>query len=102
MGRLHPDLTYKAAQHGRTLIKIDPWYPSSQLCSACGAKDGPKPLKIRAWTCAVCAAGHDRDVNAARNILAAGRAVTACGPDIRPPVRVAAGDEAGTTREAAA
>jgi putative transposase len=95
-------LTEKAERHGRTLVKVDPWYPSSQLCSTCGLKDGPKPLKVRTWTCAACGAAHDRDSNAARNILAAGRAVTACGPGVRPPARAAVGDEAGTTRDTAA
>jgi IS605 OrfB family transposase len=95
-------LEYKAERHGRTLIRVDRWYPSSQRCSACGVKDGPKPLKVRAWTCHACGATHDRDVNAARNILAAGRAVTACGPDTRPPAGAAVGKEAGTTRETAA
>jgi putative transposase len=95
-------LEYKAERHGRTLVRVDRWYPSSQLCSACGVKDGPKPLKVRAWTCDACGATHDRDVNAAKNILAAGRAVTACGPDIGPPAGAAVGNEAGTTREAAA
>jgi putative transposase len=95
-------LAEKAERHGRTLVKVDPWYPSSQLCSTCGLKDGPKPLKVRTWTCAACGAAHDRDINAARNILAAGRAVTACGPGVRPPARAAVGDEAGTTRDTAA
>jgi IS605 OrfB family transposase len=94
-------LAYKAEQHGRTLVRADPWYPSSQLCSTCGVRDGPKPLKLRSWTCSACETTHDRDVNAARNILAAGRAVTACGPDVGPPAKVAAGVEAGTIRAAA-
>jgi transposase len=71
----------------RTLVRIDRWCPSSQQCSACGAKTGPEGragLKVRTWTCSACAAAHDRDVNAARNILAAGRAVTACGGHVRP------------------
>ncbi len=97
-------LTYKADLYGRTVIRIDRWYPSSQLCSSCGAKTGPKGqagLKVRAWTCSACAAGHDRDVNAARNILAAGRAVTACGGHISPGLALAvaaapSGTEAGT------
>jgi putative transposase len=95
-------LEYKAERHCRTLVRVDRWYPSSQLCSACGVKDGPKPLKVRAWACDACGATHDRDVNAAKNILAAGRAVTACGPEIGPPPGAAVGNEAGTTREAAA
>jgi len=93
-------LDYKAAMAGRQVVWIDRWHPSSQLCSGCGAQTGPRGrdgLKVRVWTCAECGAKHDRDVNAALNILAAGLAVTACGPDVRPPARVAVGGEAGTT-----
>ena len=64
----------KAAQYGRTFARIGRFEPTSQVCSACGVKDGPKPLSIRIWACAACGTVHDRDVNAARNILAAGRA----------------------------
>ncbi|MET9408497.1 zinc ribbon domain-containing protein [Streptomyces sp. NPDC002935] len=80
-------LEYKAARHGRTFNRVDRFFPSSQLCSACGFKDGPKPLAVRERTCTGCGTIHDRDVNAARNIrtekskVAAGRAETqnACG-----------------------
>jgi putative transposase len=73
-------LEQKAAQYGRYVGKVDRFFPSSQLCAVCGVVDGPKPLSVRSWTCA-CGAVHDRDLNAARNILAAGRAerVNACG-----------------------
>jgi putative transposase len=73
-------LEEKAARYGRTFSKGDRFFPSTQLCSACGTLDGPKPLSVRSWTCS-CGAVHDRDLNAARNILAAGRAerVNACG-----------------------
>jgi putative transposase len=94
-------LTEKAAQYDRTLTKVGRWEPTSQTCSACGVKDGAKPLSVRRWTCAVCGAEHDRDVNAARNILvAAGLAETqnACGADVRPPLGAAVGVEAGTHR----
>ena len=64
----------KAARYGRTFARIGRFEPTSQVCSACGAKDGPKPLDVREWTCAACGTAHDRDVNAAKNILAAGRA----------------------------
>jgi putative transposase len=95
---------YKADLYGRAFVRIDRWCPSSQQCSACGAKTGPKGragLKIRTWTCSACAAAHDGDVNAARNILAAGRAVTACGGNVRPGLALAVaatplGTEAGT------
>ena len=66
-------LTYKAAWYGRTVIAVDRWYPSSKLCSACGRLEQSMPLSVREWTCP-CGAVHDRDVNAARNILAAGLA----------------------------
>jgi putative transposase len=90
-------LEYKAELYGRTLVKVDPWYPSSQVCSACGRRDGPKPLTVRAWTCSGCGIMHDRDLNAARNILAAGLAVAACGGHVRPGAIPAAAVEAGTT-----
>jgi IS605 OrfB family transposase len=98
-------LEYKAALSGRRFVKINQWHPSSQLCSACGQQSGPKglnALKVRTWTCLACDTEHDRDVNAALNILAAGQAVAACGPDVRPPARVAAGVEAGTALAGAA
>ncbi|MEV0149200.1 MULTISPECIES: RNA-guided endonuclease TnpB family protein [unclassified Nonomuraea] len=66
-------LQYKAAWYGRDLIVIDRWFPSSKMCSACGALQEKMPLAVRAWQCA-CGALHDRDVNAAINILAAGLA----------------------------
>ncbi|WP_346764557.1 RNA-guided endonuclease TnpB family protein [Rhodococcus sp. HNM0569] len=79
-------LEEKAARYGRTFVKVDRWFPSSQTCSACGVVDGPKPLSIREWTCAACGAVHDRDLNAAINILAAGRAerLNACGGTVSP------------------
>ncbi|WP_429676865.1 RNA-guided endonuclease TnpB family protein [Bacillus mexicanus] len=61
-------LTYKAEWYGKSLVKIDKWFPSSQICSNCGHQDGPKPLHIRTWTCNNCDSVHDRDVNAAMNI----------------------------------
>ena len=66
-------LEYKARRAGRTFARVDRWFPSTRACSACGAIGEAKPLHVREWTCP-CGAGHDRDLNAARNILAAGRA----------------------------
>ncbi|MDT7783415.1 MAG: putative transposase [Pseudonocardiales bacterium] len=76
-------LEYKAAWYGRDLIVVDRWFPSSKLCSVCGTLAADMPLRVRTWTCS-CGAHHDRDVNAARNILAAGLAVTVCGAGARP------------------
>ncbi|WP_017974966.1 zinc ribbon domain-containing protein [Actinopolyspora halophila] len=94
-------LSEKANRYGRELVIIDRWLPTSQTCSDCGRVDGAKPLSVRTWSCP-CGATHDRDRNAARNILAAGRAErqNACGPDVRPHTG-ADGDEAGTQRSAA-
>ena len=66
-------LEYKSAWYGRRLVVVDRWLPSSKLCSACGALRDGMPLGVRTWECA-CGTVHDRDVNAARNILAAGLA----------------------------
>ncbi|MEU8044568.1 RNA-guided endonuclease TnpB family protein [Micromonospora echinofusca] len=76
-------LEYKADWHGRNLVVVDRWFPSSKLCSACGALAERMPLNMRSWTCR-CGTVHDRDVNAARNILAEGLSVIACGGGIRP------------------
>ncbi len=95
-------LAEKSEYHGREFHRIGRFKPTSQVCSACGVKDGPKPLSVRTWACAACGAVHDRDVNAAINILAAGRAdkSNACGGGVRPPLAVAAAGEAGTHRSA--
>ncbi|GAB3887194.1 RNA-guided endonuclease InsQ/TnpB family protein [Microbispora bryophytorum] len=95
-------LEYKAALYGRVFHRIDRWFPSSKLCSECGALTASMPLSIRQWTCP-CGAVHDRDVNAAKNILAAGRAerLNACGGQVRPPHQVAQPVEAGSLRGAA-
>ena len=69
--------------YGRELVVIDRWFPSSKLCGSCGTVAAKMPLNVREWTCD-CGTVHDRDVNAARNILAAGLAVSACGDGVRP------------------
>jgi putative transposase len=97
-------LEEKAAQYGRQVVTIGRWIPTSQTCSRCGHRDGPKPLSVRDWTCPACGTIHDRDSNAARNILvAAGLAETqnACGGSVRPGATLAAAGEAGTHRGAA-
>ncbi|MGV9425550.1 RNA-guided endonuclease InsQ/TnpB family protein [Streptomyces sp. NPDC003656] len=76
-------LTYKCAWYGRDLVVVDRFFPSSRLCGNCGTVRGKLPLNVREWTCD-CGTVHDRDVNAARNILAAGLAVVACGGGVRP------------------
>ena len=100
-------LEYKARLYGRTFAKTGRWEPTSQVCSACGAKDGPKPPHVREWTCGECGTVLDRDVNAAVNIrrlgqVAAGRAETlnACGGQVRPPATVAQAVETGSLRGA--
>ncbi|MFM0308891.1 RNA-guided endonuclease TnpB family protein [Paraburkholderia sp. RL17-383-BIF-A] len=77
-------LEYKAQWYGRTLIGIDRWYPSSKRCSDCGHVVLKMPLNVRAWTCPECSSIHDRDINAARNVLAAGLAVSAHGEGVSP------------------
>src|SRR6266581_1224340 len=77
-------LAYKAEWYGRTLVKIDKWYPSSKRCFDCGHMLNSLTLDIRHWTCPECGVQHDRDINAACNILAAGLAVAACGEAVRP------------------
>jgi putative transposase len=88
-GEFRRQLEYKCHRCGRELVVIDRWYPSSKTCSACGHVLAELSLSTRHWTCPSCRARHDRDINAAKNILAAGRAVArgasgdACGGDVR-------------------
>ena len=65
-------LEYKAKWYDKEIIKIDRLYPSSQICSVCGNRDGKKTLDVREWTCPICHTHHDRDINAGKNILAEG------------------------------
>ncbi|MDG4532430.1 transposase [Streptomyces sp. AV19] len=99
-GKFTRTLQAKCARYGRTFVKIDRWFPSTQLCSHCGALEGPKGragLRIRIWTCS-CGTTHDRDENAEINIRAAGRKLAvetrreaerqnACGGRVRLPTR---------------
>ncbi|MEU4039836.1 RNA-guided endonuclease InsQ/TnpB family protein [Streptomyces collinus] len=90
-------LEYKATRYGRTFVRIGRFEPTSQVCSACGIKDGPKPLHVRTWTCGACGSLLDRDINAAVNVAkAAGLAVTARGAQVRPVPVPAQRDETGT------
>ncbi|MEU0786336.1 transposase [Streptomyces sp. NPDC006173] len=90
-------LQYKAHWYGRKVIAVDRWFPSSKLCSHCGTLKERMPLHVRTWTCD-CGASHDRDVNAAKNLLAAGLAVTACGAGVRPQ-RSTPGGQSATKQE---
>ena len=88
-GEFRRQLAYKCERTGRELVVIDRWYPSSKTCSACGYRLAELSLSTRHWTCPSCRSRHDRDINAAKNILAAGLAVArgspgdACGADVR-------------------
>ena len=77
-------LEYKALWYGRELVGIDRWYPSSKRCSDCGHTVAKMPLNVREWSCPECGTIHDRDINAARNVLAAGLAVSALGESVNP------------------
>ena len=87
-GTFRAMLEYKAASYGRRVIIVDRWYPSTKTCSACGYLLATLGLKTRTWQCPSCGTRHDRDINAAKNILAAGLAVAgdtpghACGADV--------------------
>lgn len=81
-GEFRRQLLYKARIHGATIVSADRWFPSSKLCSVCGNLENRVVWAVRAWTCSVCEAQHDRDENAARNLyLAASSAVKACGAE---------------------
>jgi len=92
-------LEYKAARYGRTFARVDRWFPSTRMCSQCGAVSSKVPLNVRSWTCP-CGAIHDRDINAARNIRAAGRVdLNDRGAQIRPGAIPAPRGEAVTHRK---
>lgn len=83
-GEFSRQLEYKCKWYGREFVKVDRFFPSSKTCSKCGHVVQKMPLNVRSWTCPECDAKHDRDINAAINILAAGHAVLACGDSVRP------------------
>jgi putative transposase len=94
-------LEYKAARYGRTFGRVDRWLPSTRMCSDCGRIGDKLPLHVRSWTCP-CGSTHDRDVNAARNIRAAGRAdLNDRGAQVRPASVPAPRGEAVTRRKLA-
>ncbi|WP_254878531.1 transposase [Streptomyces sp. NA04227] len=102
---LREQLEYKCAWYGRELVVVDRFLPSTRTCSACGLIRERLPLDVREWTCEGCGTLHDRDVNAANVLLAAGLAVSACGAGVSPAWTVsvrAVGDEAGKLRRSAA
>jgi putative transposase len=96
-------LMEKAERYCRTVCKVSRWLPSTKTCSSCGHVMNAMPLRVREWACPACETTHDRDNNAAKNILAAGRAerLNAGGAPISPPCGEAQGDEAGSTPGAA-
>lgn len=77
-------LKYKGDLYGREVIQVDRFYPSSKTCSSCGSIQTSLPLNIREWTCPDCGTTHDRDINAAKNLMALGTSVTAFGGGVRP------------------
>ncbi|HAX76194.1 MAG TPA: transposase [Cyanobacteria bacterium UBA11372] len=83
-GEITRQLNYKCLWYGRNYIEIDRWFPSSKRCSCCGYIVEKMPLNIREWDCPNCGSHHDSDVNAGKNILAAGLAVSVCGATVRP------------------
>ncbi|WP_230967973.1 RNA-guided endonuclease InsQ/TnpB family protein [Nostoc sp. WHI] len=83
-GELLRQLKYKCDWYGRNFVSVDRWFPSSKRCGSCGHIVEKLPLNIREWNCPNCGTHHDRDINASKNILAAGLAVSVCGANIRP------------------
>jgi len=83
-GELVRQLMYKAAWYGRAVHQIDRFFPSTKRCSTCGYVLEELDLSVRQWTCPACGTTHERDINAAKNVLAAGLVVSACGGSVRP------------------
>ena len=91
-GEFFRQLEYKCKWYGRELVKIDRFFPSSKRCNHCGFVMDKLPLDVRSWDCPSCETqGIDRDINAGKNILAAGLAVIVCGADVRPDRRSSRG-----------
>ena len=80
-------LKYKAIKYGRELLQVNRFYPSSKTCSSCGVIQSSLPLNIREWTCSACGDIYDRDINAAKNLMALGINASAFGEDVRPTRR---------------
>jgi putative transposase len=100
LGQFLAVLTEKARRQGRVLIAVDRWFASTRICYDCKAKTGPRgqdELHVREWTCSACGVTHDRDINAARNILAEGLPTPRRG--CRPRRRRAFGDAKRLWRE---
>jgi putative transposase len=100
-GEFVRQLEYKSQWYGRTLVKIDRWYPSSKTCHSCKYVLEELDLEVRTWECPECKMVHERDTNAARNILAEGLSVSACGGGVRPvraKARRATSSEAGNAQ----
>ena len=94
-------LEYKAARYGRTFARVDRFFPSTRMCSDCGRINDKMALDVRSWHCP-CGATHDRDVNAARNVKAAGQAdFNDRGAQVRPAAMLAPRGEAVTHPDAA-
>jgi putative transposase len=83
MSELHRQINYKVARRGGTVIRVDRWAPTSKVCSGCGHCRGDMPLSVRSWICPECGSEHDRDVNAAKNVLALGRGTASMRGDER-------------------
>ena len=99
-GSLLAMLRYKATWYGRDLVAIDRFFPSTRVCSCCGVVGPKRALHVRTWTCDACGVTHDRDANAAHNILAAGHAVRA-GSDLRRWPVEGTSDASGLAQRAA-
>jgi putative transposase len=102
MGTFRQMLAYKCGWYGKDLRLVDRFFPSTKRCSGCGFVAESMPLGIREWQCARCGTSHDRDLNAAWNILAAGHAVSARGGRVRPEAtQVALGGARRSVRQPA-